>query len=61
MGMWGFILRLTGYIVQQTNTTLLIAILAVLIIDGKPVVSVLVFGLKLTFPGWGYPPSQMGG
>ena len=46
MGMWGFFLRLTGYIVQQTNIPLLIAILAVLMIDGKPVVSVLVFELK---------------
>ena len=45
MGMWGFFLRLTGYIVQQTNIPLLIAILAVLMIDGKPVVSDLVFRL----------------
>ena len=39
MGMWGFFLRLAGYIVQQTNIPLLIAILAVLMIDGVPVVS----------------------
>ena len=46
MGMWGFFLRLAGYIVQQTNIPLLIAILAVLMIDGVPVVSDLVFELK---------------
>ena len=45
MGMWGFFLRLTGYIVQQTNIPLLIAILAVLMIDGKPAVSDLVIEL----------------
>ena len=45
MGMWGFFLRLTGYIVQQTIIPLLIAILAVLMIDGKPAVSDLVIEL----------------
>ena len=35
MGMWGFFLRLTGYIVRQTNIPLLIAFLAVLMIDDQ--------------------------